>query len=188
MKLNKREKYIGIGVGAAIAIFALDRYALTPYAERSKQLDIDRAAVMNKSKAADLTFARKNKLEKTWKDLRAMMKTDNSEADSQARTVIRECAEAAGVVLSPINAERSPQSQEGFRVISLKVSVTGRTASISRMLWHLETTSIPLRISDLELTAKPENSDELKLDLTVSTLATPVEKAPTNAVALGGTR
>jgi hypothetical protein len=173
--ISKRERYIGFGVAAALALLAVDRYALTPYTERSKQVTLDREAIAQKAKEADLTFAKKRKLQKTWDEVRKSMKADPSEAEGQARTALRECAEAAGVTLGEVNADRSSVPQEGFRVINLRVSVTGRTATISHMLWQLETMPIPLRIASMDLSARPENSDELRLEMTVSTLVTPAE-------------
>ena len=190
MVISKRERYIGIGVVAALGLLIVDHYIWSPYSDRSDAVTKALADISIKEKTADATFDTKRRLQKDWDLMRKSMKTDSSEAEGQARSVIRECAEAAGVMLSPINAERTPQSQEGFRVVSLKVSVNGRTSTISRMLWHLETTTIPLRISDIEISSRPENTDELKMDLTVSTLASPIEKAGSgsNTVAMGGGR
>jgi hypothetical protein len=190
MVISKRERYIGIGVAAAVALLVVDHFVWTPYNDRSIAVMTQLADIKIKEANADTTFNTKRTLQKDWDAMRKTMKTDSSEAESQARSVIRECAEAAGVALSPINAERTPQQQEGFRVISLKVSVSGRMATISRMLWYLESTTVPLRISDLEITSRPENSDEMKMDLTISTLASPAEKTAggSNAVALGGRR
>jgi hypothetical protein len=189
--ISKRERLIGIGVAAALGILAIDRYALTPYVERSKRVTLDRDAITLKAKEADLTFTKRRKLQKTWEEVRRSMKADPSEAEGQARTALRECAEAAGVTLGEVNADRSGVPQEGFRVINLRVSVTGRMATISRMLWQLETMPIPLRIASMELTARPENSDELRLEMTVSTLVTPAEAEKTRQQTVawsGGTR
>ena len=65
MAISKRERYIGIGVGAAIGLLALDRFALTPYAERRKELDLNIEQVRVKENAAASVLDAKIRMEKT---------------------------------------------------------------------------------------------------------------------------
>lgn len=187
MVISKRERYIGIGVVAAIGLLIVDRYALTPYAERSQALHKEREALTLKQKSADVTFAARRKLQSDWTAISKYMKHDSSEAEGQARTALRECAEASGVSLGEVNADRPITGQDGFRIINLRVNVTGRMATISRMLWHLETMPIPLRIASVDITSRPENSDELRMEMTITTLAAPLETRG-STMAMGGGR
>jgi len=56
MVLSKREKYIGLATAAAVALLALDSFALTPYVARRDAIAAGRAdAVRQLSDAASLT-------------------------------------------------------------------------------------------------------------------------------------
>jgi hypothetical protein len=171
--ISKRERYIGIGVGVTLGLLVVDHFVLSPYMDRSKLLDSNLQQVEMQEKSAASMLDAKIRMEKTWTQLRKNMKAEAPDADSQARTALRECADAAGVNLGDVNPDRSAASQEGFRLVNLRVSASGRTASISRMLWQLETLPIPLRINSLELSSRPENSDDLRLEMNVSTLVSP---------------
>lgn len=173
MAISKRERYIGLGVGAALGLLAIDHFALSPYMDRRKELENNLQQVELQEKSMASMLDAKVRMEKTWMQLRKNMKPEAPDADSQARTALRECADAAGVNLGDVNPDRSATSQEGFRLVNLRVAASGRTASISRMLWQLETMPIPLRINSLEVSSRPENTDDLRLDMNVSTLVSP---------------
>lgn len=188
MVISKRERYIGIGVGAALALLMVDRYALTPYSERREALQREKTDLELKSINAKGAFNTQRSLQNDWKAIRSHMKGDSSEAEGQARTALRECAEASGVTLGEVNADRPTTGQDGFRIVNLRVTVTGRMATVSRMLWQIETMPIPLRIASADIMSRGENSDDLKMDLTITTLVAPPEERRGQPVAMGGGR
>src|SRR3712207_7371087 len=53
---------------------------------------------------------------------------------------------------------------------SFRATANGRMDSISEFLWRIETAEIPLRINDMQINARKEGSDDLQLQLGVSTL------------------
>jgi hypothetical protein len=175
MVLSKRERYIGLATAAAVALLALDSFALTPYIARRDAIAAGRAdAQQQLSDAAGLT-TRQAKLLPIWTALqKGGLKVYASLAESQTIQAVIDWAKAAGVDLAALKPERS--SQEGqFQVISFNVTGTGSMQAVSKLLWSIETATIPVRVNDMQITPRREGTDDLSIRLSVSALCMPPE-------------
>jgi Tfp pilus assembly protein PilO len=172
MILSKREKKIAMISSAAAVVLALNYFLLSPYlAERDDIADRSKAAYQ-KMADANATFDSERRLEKVWKDMQKGLNVDPATAESQAQQAVLDWADASGMTLSGLRPGKS--SQEGkFQVISFNVTGTGAMPDIARMLWFLESASIPVRVSDLQLKPRKEGTDDLLATFTLSALCLP---------------
>jgi hypothetical protein len=132
-------------------------------------------------------FARQQKLKKVWAEMQTGgLKVDPSLAQSQTYQALVEWARGANVGLPNIKFDR--QSQEGsFQVISFSVTATGSMPQVSRLLWALETASIPVRVNEVQITPVKEGTDSLQVRISVSSLCQPPLDTPKVAGAdIGG--
>jgi type II secretory pathway component PulM len=176
--LSKRERYISIGVGAAVALLAMNYLLWEPYAQRRDEVLAIRDDVSAQQKAAAETFDRQHRLKPIWTDItNGGLKTDPAEADSQARHAVLDWMQSAGVNLKAVNPERTTNVNQ-FQVISFHVTGTAHMPSLARLLWSLETATIPVRVNDLQIKPQKEGTDELTVDLSISTLCLPPATTP----------
>lgn len=181
MLVSKREKYIAIGMVSAIALLVLNSFIIEPYTAALADIsDKHDAAVQQLSDDANL-FSRRVRLQKIWADMESHgLKTQESAADSQLQHAILDWAQQAGV--NPQNLKSDQPLKEGtFQAIGYRVTATGTMVSISRLLWALETATMPIRVSDVRVTPEREGTDDLSVQLGVSTLCVPgsdIQAAP----------
>ncbi|MGA3066688.1 MAG: GspMb/PilO family protein [Tepidisphaeraceae bacterium] len=173
MVLSKREKYAGIGAIAAVALLLLDQFVLSPYFD---QLDtVSQAtdkAVRQISDNADLV-AKQIKLEKVWTEMQnGGLQVDESKADSQAQLAMLQWAQRANMVVTALKTEHVAQ-EKAFEVLSYDITVTGSTPGLARLIWAFETATIPLRVNEIQISSRPENTDNLTVRMNVSTLSLP---------------
>jgi hypothetical protein len=183
--LSKREKYIAIGVAIAVVVLALDQLVFEPLFAQLKAIQNQRTDAVAKMDAANDLFARQRKLRVVWKKMQSGgLKADASSAESQAMHAILDWTATSGVQLTALKPERS-MTQGQFQVISFHVTATGSMATVSRLLWAIETASIPVRVNDVQITPQPEGTDHLSVQLSVSTLCmlNPIEKPVQTAMA-----
>ncbi len=175
MVISKRERYVGIAAIAAAALLGLDSYLLTPYLTQRDAIAAGRDDAKRRLSEADSLFERQRRLRDLWAEMqRGGLKVNPSQAESQALQAVLDWAQGAGVELAALKPERS--TQEGkFQVISFNVTGNGSMASISRLLWSLETASIPVRLNDMQITPRKEGTDDLSVRLSVSALCMPPE-------------
>lgn len=182
MVLSKRERLIAFGTLGAIGVLALDRLVVEPLMAANTQLnmEIDRSQ-------ADLQDAR-SKIEgrrrraRTWAQMQnnGLRRRDVSEAESQMLNSIGEWAREAGMTLVSVKPERTevvsvkPERAERekkvFSKSTFRVNGSGGMSQISRFLWHVESAEMPACIVDLLLTTRKEATDDLSLQMGISTI------------------
>lgn len=173
MAFSNRERLVGIGAVAAIALFGFDRLVWTPYAthmaDLAQQLE---AAKADKSKA-DLLFSQERQARKIWTALQqGGLELNDSQSQSQALHAINAWADQSGVHHLSLKPERTSQ-EGGFDVISIDMTADGSMQTISRLLWSLETAKIPLRLNEVRIKPHKDDSDDLSVSVNVSALCKP---------------
>ena len=176
--LSKRERYIAIAVAAAVLIFLLDQFLLTPYTTLRTDVLNERDTVTKQLVDADRLFQQQREKTKTWKDLSNAIKSNRSLAESQAQQAILDWARVAGANVGSFKPERDI-TQNGLQVISFHVNCTGSNISLAKLLWSIETATIPIRVNDVQIVPRKEGSDDLNLQMGISTLALLTEAGKT---------
>lgn len=169
MVLKKREKYLVITAAVGLAILVLNSLVISPYfdsyAATSEQDAKDLKAIADGKSMID----RQKKLAHDWEQLMQSLPVSASVAESQTLHAITDWCQWAGVNLISSRPER--RTQEGpFQVIGLEVTATGNMAAVSRYIWALEKSPIPLRINQLKLNSRKEGIDDLLMTISLSTM------------------
>ena len=170
MRLSKRETYFAVGAIAAVALLALDRYLITPLMDSGAALRAEQALLVKEMEDAERLFDRRRLMGRKWEELTAGgLTSDPQEAESRLLHAMRDWAEEWGLSLSSLKPERDTKGGT-VREITVVVSGTGPMRAVTRFLWRAETTGLPLRIREVQVSARKEGTDELSLQLKASTL------------------
>ena len=177
---SQRERYIAIGTAAAIGLLALDYFIFSPYFDQRNALDTRSADLTQKVADGKALLERQQRLQKVWAEMqRGGLNVDSSTAESQALHAVIDWADASGLTLTGIRpGKTTPQGK--FLVISFVVTGTGAMPDIARMLWSLESASIPIRVSDMQLKPRKEGTDDLLATFTLSALCLPPDTQTTD--------
>jgi hypothetical protein len=185
MALSGRERMIVIGTGLAALVFVGDRYALTPYAEARDQVRAELDTTSARLLEGQNRLAKARRMERDWRNMEAGgLKKDQSSAQFQLLDAVANWARDAGVNLT----SRTPQPEtrnDRTQILRLHANGTCTTASAAKLLWRVETASIPVKIDELTLSARKPGTDDLAIILVVSTIwVRPAEAA--DAKSAGG--
>ena len=178
MQLSNREKIIAIAVVASLGLYVADWYLLEPYLAAQAQMRTDLSTVTRKLKDADDLVIKGRKADTAFAALvtRGLQK---SAPDSQSQTLhaLDNWAQSARVEMQSLKPDRVTQVGD-FQEIRFAALGSGPMANISRLLWSIETSPLPLRVVELRLAARKEGTDDLLMQLNVSTIvyAPPPEK------------
>jgi len=184
MVFTRREKIIIAATVAAICLLVLDFYALRPLLRRRSAVVAEKARVVAELARARSLLNRRRLLGPKWRDMldNGMMR-DPTEAESQVLRLLRKWSTEAGVSISSLRPERSAEKSK-LPEITIHVAGTGSMAGVSRLLWQVETAQAPLKIKMLQLGSRKNGTDDLSINLKVSTLYVP--PAPNRAAPAGG--
>ena len=170
MAMSKRERMIAVGTGAAIALFAGDRYVVTPYFAARDAVASERKAVADRLDDADRTFKRQRRLNREWESMvSGGLKSDAGDAEQQLYEAVRDFAREAGVTVLTSDPQRVTRADR-TQVVRLRVTGSGTTASFSKLLWRIETSALPLKVDEFTLTSRSQGNDDLAVSMAVSTI------------------
>jgi hypothetical protein len=189
MALSHRERLIAIGVGAAALLYVGNKYALEPYAQARDQINAELSTTAAKNTEAINLLKRKKHLEDQERAmLSGGLKTEQSAAQFQVFDAVADWAKEAGVKLT----SRTPQPEtrnDRTQINRLHALGTCSTAAAAKLLWRVETASIPLKVDELTLTSLKPGNDDLQITLVVSTIwVKPPEAGDKGAGPAGGRR
>ncbi len=168
MVLSKRERQYAIGAGALLGGLLLYSTVISPFFERQTK----KANTTNHRNHETLRFQRE--LRPAWDEMRTHLTADESAAMSQASSDILKWGREVRVNVTAIKPDRTV-TENKFVVSSFHVTASGQMASISRFIWALESAPVPLRVHEVQLKPKKEGTDELEVQLSVSTLSLPAD-------------
>ncbi len=175
-------------VGAGVVLALLYFLAVDPYLNSRDDLIEQRSKLLDRKKQVDALFASKRHLTPIWADmLQGGLRSSPGDAEQQAYQAVLDWAQNAGFGFGGLKPDKAVQQQNGFEVLSFHVSGTGSNAQLARMLWSMETASIPIRLVEIQITPRREGFDELAVQLTVSTVCrVPDSAVPAKPVASAG--
>lgn len=191
MALNKREKTIAAVVGICVLIWVADSYVVEPFISARQDLTQRQSAVDDELKTANDIFANRRAVNDQWKKLTSGgLKSTATEAESSTLHALTDWAEAARVNLETHKTD-TPSQVGDFQQVRITVTGAGSMAGISRLIWDIETGPLPLQMGELRIQTRRDGTDDLALQLTVTTLAfappPPAKTQPSKRTANGGT-
>ncbi len=178
MVLSKREKYIGIGAIAAVALLAINSLIVEPYFDRAAALEKDRLdAKKTLGDDENLFRAQKSRLAEWNAMLNSGLQADDSTAASRTQQMLQNWARTAGINLEAISSDRVPSQKGPFEAVNfnLDFNTAGPESmrQIARFLWSIESASIPIRLNSIRIQSQKEGTDQLNVKLVVSALYMP---------------
>ena len=181
MVLNQREKIIAVALGAVIGALVLDRIALSPYLAARAQTMADTADVTRKLEEAHQLRQRATRAEATFATM-VSKGLQKSVPDSEGQTLhaLQDWAQAARFDLQSLKPDRVSQAGE-FQEVRFAVQGSGSMGNLSKLLWSIETSTQPLRILELRMVPRKEGTDDLQVQLSVSTIVYAPPAADKNA-------
>lgn len=178
MVMSQRERQLAVFMGAALVLALLYWLVWTPYSDWSSEIAKSQVDVAGRMNDANILFDRQRAMQKIWTEMQnGGLKADASQAESQALNAVLDLSKQAGVDLIGLKPERT-LAQGKFQIIGFNVTGNGTMRQISQLAWALETTSIPVRVTEMDLIPRKEGSDDLQVRLSISTLCqlAPAEK------------
>lgn len=182
MAMTKREKYIAITVAAVVGIAVVDWFV-------SSQMEISNALdtqiLEEKKKLIDengLIRAMPGNQKLLDHLTSTSLTRDASDASFQVLGRLYECALQAG--MNPQQTGYRPGAETVVRLTkgtpqkdapqfmrqNCRVTVVGNMSQISRFAYLVNTSEIPLRVTDLVINPVKENTDDFKVEFTISTI------------------
>lgn len=176
MVLSKRERYIAAAALACLALLMLDRFLLAPLAGRKAAVEKETTAILSELERARSLFESKKELAPRWREmLDAGLAGTPAELESRVLHAVRNWSEESRLDLSSVRPERTTERGK-MQELTFQASGTGQMSAVAGFLWRLETSQLPVRLTDMQLGARREGADEVSLQIRISALCLPREE------------
>ncbi len=171
MARSTRERYFMIGVAAAVRLWAVDRFAITPYFDARQAVAAEHETARDEEAKVARLHRDERRMRRVWSQMRAAgIESAPSEVEGRVLHALRMWAQSSGIAhlsLRPARVNR----EHGFVQVLVHAGGSGSMTAIANLLWSVESdTTSPMRVEELRLTPAKEGMDDLQLELTVSTL------------------
>jgi len=184
--LSRRERFIVIATVIVLSVLVLDRYMLTPFQDRWEQVSADTQRISQELSNASGLFDRKRRLQRRWQEMLSdSLKKDAAAAESQVLHAMGQWSQRNGLTLSSLKPEYNPQ-KGNLQEIGFRLTGTGSMRAAVGFMWELETSNVPLKVSEMHLSTAREGGRQMSLQLRVSTIY--VSSGPENDTTSGAQR
>jgi hypothetical protein len=173
---------MAIVIGAIAALAIVYYVILSPLMAWGDNISERSATVAKQQDDYHQLITKKNSLGKLYTAMqKGGLKTDVSEAQSQMDRAVYDWAAQSGIVIATANGTGSNtyDSKTGFMQVGYQVTCTGTTVGVAKLLYQIETASIPIRVTTVHISSRKDGVDDLMVELNLSTLCTPPNPNPT---------
>lgn len=169
MVLSKRERIILVVAIIAIVMLVADKFVIGPISTRREQTKTRKLELQAELENARILFSRRKLMERKWKTLLSDGLRNDAEAESKIARALDEWSNQAMLTLSSVKPERVA-SDKGLKEMTFVVAGTGTLEAVSRFLWQIETTSMPIKVMDMQVGSSNETGQSMSLQLRLSAL------------------
>jgi len=169
MAVSKRERLILFALALVAGLLITDRMALSPYFEWRTDMIVRRDAERRQLVDDRALLDRERRLRGMLVRMGGANATDTASVEGKVLNLVHDWEQQAGVGIGSFHRVRMVDSRE-FSTLSFQVSGSGSMLAVAKLLYAIETASIPLRVDDVQLTPKGESGEELTIQMLVSTL------------------
>lgn len=185
MNFSRREQLILMAAAAVISLLVLDRYVVTPFLDSWEQVTAEKRRLQQELATAGNLFDRRRRMQERWAEiLDSRLESDPARAESQVLSALHGWSQNTGLRLSSLKPEHSREKDE-LRRVSFQLSGTGHMRSVVGFLWNVETSPLPLKVTELQLSTPGEGRELLTLQLRVSTVYVPGQENENDRAAVG---
>jgi len=185
---------MAVGIGSLGGLALLIFYVLLPLSnwgvdltKRSQQLETDQAKYQK-------LIDHRNALAKVYALMqKGGLKTDVSEAQNQMDRAVYDWAAQSGIIIATASNQgnNTYEAKTGFTEVGYSVTCTGTTVGVAKLLYQIETANIPIRVKLVHITSRKDGTDDLLVELNLSTLCVapkPASDQPATPMATGDAR
>lgn len=170
MAMTKREKMIAISAAAVLGVFALDYFVLTPFFKSRENLVQQRLDLQQQLTEANSTVDYSHAVARRWvRFQQAGLRGDASATENNLLNEMRKWSQESGLTLVSLRPDRAV-SEKGLAEMTFQATAQGNMRAVSQFMYKVETTQLPIRIREAQIASRSDATDDLSLQLRISTL------------------
>lgn len=170
MAMTRREKGIAIAAAAVVGLLAGDYFILSPFLEHRSQLAMQRQQLQAELDDAKQTKLASQAAARKWRQYKqAGLQTDASATENNLLNEIRKLSAESRLTLVSLRPDRA-STEKGLVEMSFQATAQGNMRAMSSFIYKIETTTLPIRIREVQIASRTDATDDLTMQMRISTL------------------
>lgn len=168
---KNRQQLLVILAGIAVLLLVLDSVVLTPMTKswKSRAAEIERLQ-KNVTQGRGL-IERGDRMQSLWAEMQSQaLPKDAAEAEQALISAFDRWGRSASIEVGSIKPQWKRGATDRYSLLECRVDATGTLATLTKFVYEVEHSKLPLRIESIELTARDTQGQRLSLSLHVSGL------------------
>ena len=177
---NNRQRLLMILAGAAIALLILDSLVLTPTIKAWRTRSAEIARLQKNVTEGRGLIERATQIQTRWAEMQKQaLPKDAAQAEQDLISAFDRWSRVSNVDLGSIKPQWKRGATPRYSQLECRVDATGSLSTLTRFLYELEKSPLPLRVDSVEISSRDELGQNLTLGLLVSGLRlSPLEGRP----------
>jgi len=170
MNERNRKRWLLLVAGACVLLLTADRFVLSPMAAAWKRRSVRIEELKSSIEKGRILLDRQDSLEERWDTVQKnALPVSPPAAENQVLTSVNSWAAASGLNVTALLPRWIEDKDLGPRM-EIRVSGTGSLEAVTRFLFAVETSNVPIRADVVELRARDEAGRDISLDARLSGL------------------
>lgn len=167
---NKREKMIAIVTGCVLGLVLIYTEVVSPLMASQDSLTKEIRTLEAGRDLDNRILNKAHSQEKAWAALtHGQLPANQSAAESQLLDNLFKWAQASRLTITSQKPERTEKEKDLMR-LTYRVAGNGGMEQIAAFLWEIQNAKIPVRISDVTISTRKDGTDDLSINVGISTL------------------
>ena len=165
MRIEGRQKLLVILAMSGVALLAADKLVITPLTSLWKGQARRITELKDNLDKGTAILAREQAIRDRWAGMqKSALTNDVSAAESKVLAAVERWTRTSGITFTSIKPQWK-QNGDDYKTLECRVDATGDMGSLARFVYELEREPLPLRVEDLELSARDDGGQKLSLGL-----------------------
>jgi Tfp pilus assembly protein PilO len=177
MVLSKRERILAIVTAVVVAALAVNTFVVEPVSRRLEQVENEKQQLLAQVNEAQSLFDRRRLLDRKWKEMLSDGLQDDAEVESRVARSLDEWSGRSGLTVTSVRPERVA-GEKGLKEIVFAVAGRGSLNAVVQFLCDVQTTKLPLKVKNMQLSSANDSGDDMSLQLGLSALYLGAEDKP----------
>ncbi len=169
MKINNRQRLLGILAIVIVGIFVADKVILTPILEGWKTRSTTLAQLRKSIDQGNMLLQREKLTRDRWNEIRkSSLPVNASQAEKEMLSAFEKWSADSQVSISSIRPQWKKGTTEDYSVLECRVDAAGSLPVVAKFLYNIENSPMAVKMETVELTARDNNGEQIALGLLIS--------------------
>jgi hypothetical protein len=169
MKIDNRQRLLGVVAFAIVGLFVLDRVILTPMLDRWKTRSEQLTQLRKSIEQGRMLLEREKVTRDRWNEIRkASLPVNASQAEKEMLGAFERWSADSQVSISSIRPQWKRGVTEDYSLLECRVDAAGSLPVVAKFLYNIESSPMAVRLESVELTGRDNNGEQIALGLLIS--------------------